>query len=137
MRVHPRKRVTTLLIAMLVAVCAGAAMLIWMRRPAGVQLDRRDAAPAAMWTADAGDYFGNLSESARCDLVFAVSALDDDRSRQLLVRALDDPSETVALAAAHALARRGDRDAIAQHNADHPGERAQRLTSALELLTPD
>jgi hypothetical protein len=86
------------------------------------------------WTNEAGAEFGGLSESARCDLVFAVAALEDDRSQHLLEHALSDPAEPVALAAAHALASHGRRGVVDSYLAEHPGERADRIAQALSLL---
>ncbi|MDQ2872199.1 MAG: hypothetical protein M3R35_03605 [Candidatus Eremiobacteraeota bacterium] len=90
--------------------------------------------PASDWTAQAGEEFAGLSEPARCDLIFAVAALDDARSHQLLVHALDDPSEAVALAAAHALARNGRGGDLDAYASAHPGARADTLVSTLALL---
>jgi hypothetical protein len=86
------------------------------------------------WTSEAGDEFAGLSESARCDLVFAVATLDDERSQQLLEHALQDPAEAVCLAAAHALATNGRRAVVERFLTQHPGERADRITQALVLL---
>lgn len=86
------------------------------------------------WTAQAGAEFSGLSESARCDLIFAVCDLNDTRSQDMLMHALDDPSDAVALAAAHALARRGSTDAVSGYAQRHPGERAQRIVQTLALL---
>ncbi len=86
------------------------------------------------WTNEAGQEFAGLSESARCDLVFAVAALRDDRSHHLLEFALRDPNEAVALAAAHALAGSGRAPAVERFLAQHPGERAERIVSTLSLL---
>jgi len=86
------------------------------------------------WTHEAGDEFAGLSESARCDLVFAVAALEDDRSQRLLEHALDDPAEPVALAAAHVLAGSGRRGMVERYLSDHPGQRADRIAQTLSLL---
>jgi HEAT repeat protein len=86
------------------------------------------------WTTQAGAEFSGLAESARCDLIFAVSDLNDERSQQLLLHALNDPSDAVALAAAHALARRGAADAVDEYVAQHPGDRAKRMVETLALL---
>lgn len=86
------------------------------------------------WTTQAGAEFAGLTESARCDLIFAVSALNDDRSQQLLTHALDDPSDAVALAAAHALARRGSTQFVTDYAQQHPGDRAERILQTLALL---
>ena len=88
----------------------------------------------ADWTAQAGEEFAGLSESARCDLIFAVCDLSDERSEQLLRHALDDPSDAVALAAAHVLARRGCAGAVNEYAQHHPGERAERIVQTLALL---
>src|SRR5271155_668675 len=55
----------------------------------------------------ADEEFAGLSETARCEMIFAAGALDDERSQRLLEHGLGDPSEAVATAAAHALASRG------------------------------
>ena len=86
------------------------------------------------WTFEAGDEFGELSEAERCDMVFAVAALDDDRAQQLLHHALSDPAETVATAAAHVLATTGRRAVVETYLAEHPGERAMRIDGVLALL---
>ena len=57
--------------------------------------------PDAGWTSEAGEEFATLSEAARCDLIFAVADLQDECADGLLLHALDDPSEPVALAAAN------------------------------------
>jgi hypothetical protein len=86
------------------------------------------------WTTEAGAEFAGMPESARCDLIFAVSDLHDERSQRLLEHALDDPSDAVALAAAHALASRGSADTVQAYAQQHPGERAQRILDTLLLL---
>jgi hypothetical protein len=124
----------------LLVLVAGVLLLIYaMRAP------RREAAAAraregppmqatTAWTSAAGDEFAGLSEAARCDLVFAVAALDDERSQQLLEHALDDPAEAVSLAAAHALAGHGHQATVDAYLARHPGARADRIAQALALL---
>lgn len=86
------------------------------------------------WTDAAGHEFGGLSEPARCEMIFAIAALDDPRSLPLLERALADPSETVALAAARALAGRGGAAMVERYFAAHPGERAARIAGTLALM---
>ncbi|MGZ3496580.1 MAG: hypothetical protein ACXWNK_02955 [Vulcanimicrobiaceae bacterium] len=86
------------------------------------------------WTNEAGAEFAGLSQSARCDLIFAVGALEDERSHQLLLHALDDPADAVALAAAHALSRNGHADEIRAYAQAHPGVRADTLVHTLALL---
>ncbi len=86
------------------------------------------------WTNEAGEEFAGLSEAARCDLVFAVAALDDERSQRLLEHALNDPTEAVSLAAAHALAGNGRRSVVDEFLARHPGTRADRIAQALTLF---
>lgn len=86
------------------------------------------------WTTQAGEEFAGLSESARCDLIFAVADLHDERSQQLLLHALDDPSDAVVLAAAHALARRGQSEVVQTYVQRHPGERAERIVRTLALM---
>lgn len=97
----------------------------------------RDGTPlqaTTAWTNEAGEEFGGLSESARCDLVFAVAALEDERSQHLLEYALNDPAEAVSLAAAHALAGHGRRTLVDAYLTSHPGTRADRIAQALALL---
>ena len=97
----------------------------------------REGAPlqaTTAWTNEAGDEFAGLTEAARCDLVFAVAALDDERSQRLLEHALNDPAEAVSLAAAHTLATHGRRPAVDRYLASHPGLRADRIAQALALL---
>jgi HEAT repeat protein len=86
------------------------------------------------WTAQAGAEFAGLSESARCDMVFAAADLQDERSQQLLLHALDDSSDAVVLAAAHVLARRGQSGIVQQYAQEHPGERAERIVQTLALM---
>ncbi len=86
------------------------------------------------WTTQAGEEFSGLSESDRCDLIFAVAALDDERSHRLLVHALGDPSDGVALASAHALGKSGHRDQVERFVRDNPGVRADALLRDLTLL---
>jgi hypothetical protein len=97
----------------------------------------RDGAPlqaTTAWTNEAGEEFAGLSEAARCDLVFAVAALEDERSQHLLEYALNDPAEAVSLAAAHALAGHGRRTVVDTYLTSHPGARADRIAQALALL---
>ena len=105
-----------------------------VQRPSAEPVTEQPGNAGADWTAQAGAEFSGLSESARCDLLFAVSDLDDERSQQLLEHALDDPSDAVALAAAHALARRGRGSTVNEYAQHHPGERAQRIVETLALL---
>ena len=86
------------------------------------------------WTLQAGEEFAGLTESARCDLVFAAGDLDDERSREMLAHALSDTSDAVALAAAHALERRGEAETIAAFTQAHPGARAQQILDTLALM---
>jgi HEAT repeat protein len=127
-----------LAVILIVGLALGA--YAWLApRPAQVQMP---PAPPQLepwhatteWTTQAGDEFAGLTESARCDLIFAVADLNDERSHQLLLHALDDPSDAVALAAAHALARRGSGETVNDYAQSHPGERAQRILQTLALL---
>ncbi len=136
---------TAIVVILVVVFVAGVAIGLYALlapRPAAVE-----KAPAAQpappretwtattdWTTQAGEEFAGLSESARCDLIFAVADLRDERSQQLLLHALDDPSEAVVLAAAHALARRGQSQAVQTYAQRHPGERAERIVRTLALM---
>lgn len=139
----------TLILAILIVIFAIGVAIGWyaLRAPRPVPVAKPAAAPAHAvpydeepwtattdWTTQAGDEFAGLSESARCDLIFAVADLQDERSQQLLLHALDDPSEAVALAAAHALARHGKADAVQSYANEHPGGRAERIVRTLALM---
>lgn len=127
-------------IAALLALIAGILLAVYAwrapRRVAEAQRVREGAPLQATtaWTNEAGAEFGGLSEAARCDLVFAVAALDDERSQKLLEHALNDPAEAVSLAAAHALAGHGRRALVETFLASRPGARADRIAQALALL---
>jgi HEAT repeat protein len=119
--------VAAILSAILVLAVAGLAFG-WLRARG------RALATLAIGTATRDDEFSTLSEAERCDLVFAVAALDDQASREILERALDDPSETVALAAACTLNRLGRGSTVESYLASRPGERARRIRETVELL---
>jgi hypothetical protein len=114
----------------------GAYALLAPRRAerARVQRSGEPLRATTDWTNEAGDEFGGLSESARCDMVFAVAALDDDRSQRLLEHALNDPAEAVALAAAHVLISSGRQSVVHTFLAENPGRRADRIAQTLSLL---
>ena len=76
-----------------------------------------------------------LSEAERCEVVFAMATLDDDESREHVRTALNDPSETVALAAAHALASSGHIAAVNAYAQANPGPRSQKLLDTIALLS--
>lgn len=126
-----------LAVVLLVGIIFGAYALL---APRAAAVESRPLPPlepwsaSTDWTTQAGAEFAGLSEPARCDLIFAVADLPDEHSQRLLVHALDDPSDAVALAAAHALMRRGDARAVEQYAQRHPGERSERLARTLELL---
>jgi hypothetical protein len=129
--------VIVLLAIVAVAVCVGAyAWLSPSREIAGEDPPPPNDVwePDPAWTAQAGEEFATLSEAARCDLVFAVADLQDERAEGLLLHALDDPSETVALAAAHILEKRGAADRVRARVKRYPGPRAQKIEETLELL---
>jgi len=101
-------------IALIVAFILGAAVGLYAlfapRRKAeheAVEAPRPELRADTAWNASTAAEFGSLPEAARCDMIFAVATLDDERSLQLLEHAMEDPSETVALAAARALKERG------------------------------
>lgn len=91
--------------------------------------------PAQDWTSSATSEFDALGEAARCDFVFAVGALDDERSRAILFHALDDSSDAVALAAAHVLARAGHIEDVRTYVASHTRERSAQLMQLLSVMT--
>lgn len=131
---------SSIAVVALFVIIVGLALLVYARRAPRretPQLREREGPPVqttTAWTSDAGDEFAGLSEAARCDMIFAVAALDDERSQQLLEHALDDPAEAVSLAAAHALAGHGQRATVDAYLAQHPGARADRIAQALAVL---
>ncbi len=131
---------TLIAVAALLALVAGIliGLYAWLApRRAAARSVTRDGPPSqatTAWTNEAGEEFAGLSESARCDLIFAVAALDDERSQNLLEYALNDPAEPVSLAAAHALAGHGRRALVDAFLSSHPGARADRIAQALALL---
>jgi hypothetical protein len=122
----------TLLVLVAAALIAAVIMLARRRplriEPGETKSDGRD------WTTNAGAEFAHLSEADRCDLVFAVAALEGPRSQRLLEEALDDPSEAVALAAARAMTSRG-RSAELERYLALPSERSRRIAAMLQLFT--
>jgi hypothetical protein len=107
--------VIVLLAIVAVAVCVGAyAWLSPSREIAGEDPPPPNDVwePDPAWTAQAGD----------------------ERAEGLLLHALDDPSETVALAAAHILEKRGAADRVRARVKRYPGPRAQKIEETLELL---
>lgn len=130
----------TLIVVAVILVGIGIAVVAWTApRRAEKARAKREGMPqtaTTAWTSGAGDEFSGLSESARCDMIFAVAALDDERSQSLLAHALQDPAEAVSLAAAHALANTGRRGVVEAFLAEHPGARADRIAQALSLLDP-
>ena len=112
-------------------VLLGIALAFALRRH---RANPPSSAPPDNWARAAGQEFAALSEAERCDLIFAVAALDDAPSEQLLARALDDPSEVVALAAACSLARLGRSATLERYLAHCSRERAQRISQTLEVL---
>jgi len=128
--------IAVLVVVLVIGIAIGVYAAIAPRREAA-QRRAREGPPLQAttdWTNEAGSEFSGLSESARCDLVFAVAALEDERSQALLEHALDDPAEPVALAAAHVLAGSGRRTLVERYLAGHPGLRADRIAQALALL---
>jgi hypothetical protein len=119
--------------AIVVAILAIAIVTaLGRRRAVPVTLSQQPSSPAPAWT---GDEFAGLSEAARCDLVFALQELPGDERTSTLVGALDDPSETVALAAAKALTARGERAQVDRYFEERPGARSDRLRNDLSLLS--
>lgn len=129
-----------LLLVLVAGVALGAYALLAPHKgePAPTRtVAARDNAPLTVttdWTTEAGEEFAGLSESERCDLIFAVAALEDERTHSLLVHALGDPSGAVALASAHALRTAGHEDEVERFVRDHPGARAEALLRDLTLL---
>jgi hypothetical protein len=131
-------------VALIVVFVIGAAVGVYAFLSPRRRAEReRAAAPRpevrvdTSWSEATAAEFSTLSEAARCDMIFAVTALDDERSVRLLRHALADPSEAVALAAARALSERGLAASVDEYLARHPGERADRIARTLALLVPE
>ena len=124
------------ILLIIVGALIGAYAMLAPRRAERVRAQRSGEPLQATtdWTNEAGDEFAGLSESARCDLVFAVGALDDERSQHLLEHALNDPSEAVALAAAHVLISSERQRVVHTFLTENPGRRADRIAQTLSLL---
>jgi hypothetical protein len=120
--------VVALVVAAVIVVALGL-FALRRKRPLPVPVPQTPA-----WTDAAGSEFAALSEAERCDLIFAIEALDDEKSKRILESALADSSDAVALAAARALARRGAGERIQDYFNAHPGERSQRIAAALDLM---
>jgi len=120
-----------LVAALTLLVLLAAALAVAVRiRPAR----RHVATPASSWTHAAGAEFEGLSDAERCDLIFAVAAIGDEASEHLLHRALDDPCEAVALAAARALTNLGQTASVHEYLDAHRDERGRRIAATIELL---
>lgn len=113
----------TALLAVLAIAVVALAVYAFVRHP------RREAAVAG-----SHDDFKHLNEAERCDYLFALSALDDPSNLFVFRRALDDPSETVAIAAAHSLVAAGRSGEVEALLARRRDARAQHIAAALELL---
>lgn len=113
---------TALFAVILVAVVACAAYLVLRRRGEPVSV-----APGV-------DDFAELDEAERCDYVFALGALDGPANLSILRRALDDPSEIVATAAARSLVAAGHRDELEALLERRDDDRSQQIASTLDLL---
>jgi hypothetical protein len=131
------------IVALLIVAIGLGAYGLWgsrARDPVRVPASTAEAAPAdetavetQRWIEDADRSFADLSEAAKCDLVFAMGKLDNPSAEDLLARALHDPSEAVALAAAHALLSNGNVAVVTAYEASNP-ERARRLLETAALL---
>ncbi len=84
---------------------------------------------------EVGEEFAALDEQERCDLVFAMGAINEESSNDLLLRALGDPSQTVALAAAHALARNGRQAEVKRRLEAEERRGSKDLMRLLGLMT--
>ena len=128
---------TIVVVAVILVAIAAAAYAYFAPRAKERAFAKREGEPLQVttdWTNEAGAEFAGLSESARCDMIFAVAALDDERSQRLLEHALSDPSEAVSLAAAHALTGSGRVGLVQAFLKEHPGARADRIAQTLSLL---
>ena len=116
-----------LLALLAVGIAIGAYAYFAPRRPVAVE-----AAPQAAVAETPPQ-----TEAQRVDAVFAMGALDGDESTRRLTDALDDPCDTVALAAAHALVRSGRGETLRSYAQAHPGERSERLVDTIGWMHAD
>jgi hypothetical protein len=127
-----------IIVLLVIGIALGAYAIFVPRRVAQVAADAAtrdaDAVSGAHAFADPPSPLAGLSEAERCEVVFAMAALGDDESREHLRAALNDPSETVALAAAHALANSGHITAVNVYAQQNPGPRSQKLLDTIALL---
>ncbi len=86
---------------------------------------------------DSAAEFDRLSENARCEMLFSIALLDDERSSALLEHALADESGVVSLAAARGLVAGGREADVSAYLRAHPGERSDALAAALQLFDID
>ncbi len=115
-----------LLALLAIGIAVGAYAIFAPRRPA--------VAVEAASTPVAASRSSAASEAERVDAVFAMGALDGDEATRRLTEALDDPSETVALAAAHALATSGRQGMLRAYVDAHPSERTTRIAETIDWM---
>jgi len=114
-------------------VLAIVAIAIALGIAASIAFGRRPSKPA---NADpTASEFAALPEPARCDMIFAAASLEDEDSAKLLQFALDDPSEAVTLAAARGLLGRGLAQSVDDYLQRHPGDRTERISRTLTLIS--
>ena len=118
-----------LLAVLAIGIAIGAYAMFAPRKPVAVETVAPQAAAAEAPPVQ--------TEAQRVDAVFAMGALDGEESTRRLTAALDDPSETVALAAAHALATSGRSEIARAYIAAHPGERTTRLRETIDWMHAD
>ncbi|MHB8461821.1 MAG: hypothetical protein ACYDA1_04180 [Vulcanimicrobiaceae bacterium] len=131
---------TIALVVVLVAIAVLLVARFAARRPQEpARVSRVDVAEGDVggFDRDSAAEFDRLPENARCEMLFSVALLDDERSRALLEHALADASSTVSLAAARGLVASGRGSDVSAYLSAHPGERSDALAAALQLFDID
>jgi len=136
--------VSAITVALLVVLAIGVAVGVYAlaaprRRRETMRGDgkRESLRFEAAWNDGTAAEFARLPEPERCEMIFAVASLEDERSARLLEYALGDPSEAVALAAARGLSERGLASTVDAYLENHPGKRADSIARTLALLAPE
>lgn len=133
-----------ILTALVLVAILGIVLIVvarFARRPAPLTLPVRiDATPVgdgSGFDRESAVEFDGMPEDARCEMLFSVALLDNERSRKLLEHALSDKSRTVALAAARGLISAGRGIDVTAYIEQHPGTHSDELASALQLFDID
>ena len=132
-----------MIIAVVLVIVAAAILLVARfaarQKPTPAWVPRHDTGEgeSGVFDRDSAAEFDRLPENARCEMLFSVALLDDERSGALLEHALADDSRAVSLAAARGLVAGGRGSDVSAYLSAHPGERSDALAAALQLFDID